>query len=144
MYQLARNVSADNYRKHGREGQAPEDPPEIVDSAPLVAETLERSETERRMRRALKSLPAEKREVLVLSRYQRLKYDQIADLLGCSVGPSSSACTGPSRTCAMPTTATSPRPARQGRYRRESPESNELRRRARNAAGLSRRRVAGG
>jgi len=86
MYQLARNVSADNYRKHGREGQAPEDPPEIVDTAPLAAETLERSETERRMRRALQSLPAEKREVLVLSRYQRLKYDQIADLLGCSVG----------------------------------------------------------
>jgi RNA polymerase sigma-70 factor (ECF subfamily) len=86
MYQLARNVSADNYRKHGREAPAPEDPPEIVDAAPLATEMLERSETERRMRRALQSLPVEKREVLVLSRYQRLKYDQIADLLGCSVG----------------------------------------------------------
>lgn len=86
MYQLARNVSADHYRKHGRDVQPPEDGPEIADHAPLVSEDLERSEAERRMRRALQSLPADKREVLVLSRYQRLKYDQIAGLLGCSVG----------------------------------------------------------
>ena len=86
MYQLARNVSVDGYRKRGKEQQQSEDAPEIVDTAPLAPESLERSETERRMRRALQSLPPEKREVLVLSRYQLLKYDQIADLLGCSVG----------------------------------------------------------
>src|SRR5262245_34410607 len=50
MYQLARNVSADHYRKHGREAPAPEDPPEVVDHAPLANENLERSENERRMR----------------------------------------------------------------------------------------------
>lgn len=86
MYQLARNVSADHYRKHGRDVALPEDPPETVDAAPLAPEELERDEASRRMRRALQSLAPEKREVLVLSRYQSLKYEQIAELLGCSVG----------------------------------------------------------
>lgn len=86
MYQLARNISADHYRKHGKDRQGLEDPPEIPDAAPLAPENLERSESERRMRRALLSLPPEKREVLVLSRYQLMKYDQIAAVLGCSVG----------------------------------------------------------
>jgi RNA polymerase sigma-70 factor (ECF subfamily) len=31
-------------------------------------------------------LPEEKREILVLSRFQELKYDEIAQLLGCEVG----------------------------------------------------------
>ena len=35
---------------------------------------------------AMFRLPEEKREVLVLSRYQEMKYDQIAELLGCEVG----------------------------------------------------------
>ena len=30
-------------------------------------------------------LPHDKRELLLLSRYQRLKYEEIAQLLGCSV-----------------------------------------------------------
>ncbi|HKW74322.1 MAG TPA: RNA polymerase sigma factor, partial [Terriglobales bacterium] len=37
------------------------------------------------LRRALLELPEEKREVLVLSRFQGLKYEQIAELMGCEV-----------------------------------------------------------
>jgi RNA polymerase sigma-70 factor (ECF subfamily) len=37
-------------------------------------------------RRALAALPVEQREVLVLARFQNLKYDQIADILACDVG----------------------------------------------------------
>ena len=35
------------------------------------------------VRRALASLPADKREVLILARYQDLKYDEIGRILGC-------------------------------------------------------------
>ncbi|HLX11690.1 MAG TPA: RNA polymerase sigma factor, partial [Bacteroidota bacterium] len=36
------------------------------------------------LQRALERLPADKREIIVLSKYQDLKYSVIAELLGCS------------------------------------------------------------
>jgi len=49
------------------------------------------TETERNseisfLKRALGRLSEEKREVLVLSRYQDMKYSEIGDVLGCSEG----------------------------------------------------------
>ena len=38
------------------------------------------------LHRALAALPREKREVLVMSRFQDLKYDEIASVLKCEVG----------------------------------------------------------
>ncbi len=38
------------------------------------------------LKKALALLPAEKREVLVLSRYQELKYEEIGAILNCPVG----------------------------------------------------------
>ena len=38
------------------------------------------------VRQALAKLPLKKREVLVLSRFQNLKYKEIAELLDCHIG----------------------------------------------------------
>ena len=38
------------------------------------------------LQRALMQLPEDKREILVLSRFQELKYEEIARLLGCEIG----------------------------------------------------------
>lgn len=38
------------------------------------------------VRKALAALPEEKRELLILSRYQNLKYEQIAQMLDCEIG----------------------------------------------------------
>jgi RNA polymerase sigma-70 factor (ECF subfamily) len=38
------------------------------------------------LRRAMATLPVEKRELLVLSRFQNLKHEQIAEILACDVG----------------------------------------------------------
>ena len=38
------------------------------------------------LRRALGELPEEKREVLILSRFQNMKYDQIGEVMGCDTG----------------------------------------------------------
>ena len=46
---------------------------------------VKRQET-RLVRKALSQLPMERREVLILSRYQGLKYEEIATILGCEVG----------------------------------------------------------
>ena len=79
MYQIARNARLDNFRK-----QRPQ--VELEESmAPVVVPTdnVQQSQETALLHRALMQLPEEKREVLVLSRFQELKYEEIAVLLGC-------------------------------------------------------------
>lgn len=89
MYQTARNASADHFERTAREPIAlglDGDLPERPAAGRSVSEDMVRAETAERVRAALLRLPPEKREVLVLSRYELLRYDEIAGLLGCSVG----------------------------------------------------------
>ena len=53
---------------------------------PSPADVIEVVERRSLLRLALSRLPAEKREVLVLSRYQGLKYEEIGLILNCPVG----------------------------------------------------------
>jgi len=82
LYQIARNARADFYRKHRPE------PVEAAkaDVAPAAQHGAEQSQHEELLHRALMQLPEEKREILLLSRFQELKYEEIARLLGCEVG----------------------------------------------------------
>jgi len=86
LYQLARNAVAAHFRKHGRDHLPPGEPEERVCDSPLALDELQRAENARLLRAALLRLPFERREVLLLSRFGELRYDQIAELLGCSVG----------------------------------------------------------
>lgn len=85
MYHLARNVQRDNYKKWKNEQPSVEQFEDPAAPEPLAQEQLEQKEHGEILLRALALLPVEKREVLVLSRYQGLRYDAIAELLGCSV-----------------------------------------------------------
>jgi RNA polymerase sigma-70 factor (ECF subfamily) len=85
MYQVARNAHVDSAQK--RKGETSfEEQPEPTSAAPDPSEILLRRQDVGLLRRALAALPVEKREVLVLARFQNLKYDQIADILACDVG----------------------------------------------------------
>ena len=85
MYQIARNARFDHFRK--RRGEvALDDTGDIGSAAPSPAEDIESKQETALVRRALARLPHEKREVLVLSRFQNLKYEQIAGILDCEVG----------------------------------------------------------
>lgn len=92
MYQIARNAHLDYLQKHRVHavlpGSAGEDGPEyeLPSTALAVDEKLLRNQEVRLLRQALDRLPEDKREVLVLSRYQNLKYEEIAAILGCEVG----------------------------------------------------------
>jgi RNA polymerase sigma factor (sigma-70 family) len=86
LYKLARNAVAAHFRKHGRDHLPPGEPEERVCDSPLALDQLERAESARQLRTALMLLPFERREVLLLSRFGELRYDEIAELLGCSVG----------------------------------------------------------
>ena len=47
---------------------------------------MQQGQEARLLHRALLRLPEEKREALVLSRFQDLRYEEIAELQGCEVG----------------------------------------------------------
>ena len=84
MYGIARNALIDTMRKRRPEAGF-DDPngPEIAAREQSIDDRLRAQQEIDMVRRALASLPADKREVLVLARYQDLKYDEIGRILGC-------------------------------------------------------------
>jgi len=55
-------------------------------TAPAAADAAQQKQEAQLLQRALMRLPEDKREILILSRYQELKYEEIARLMGCEVG----------------------------------------------------------
>jgi RNA polymerase sigma factor (sigma-70 family) len=86
MYSIARNLWADHYKKNKRLDAREDLPQWYVDDELPADEQIEREEKLRQLRSALDRLDPEKKEVLVLSRYQGLKYHEIADLLNTTEG----------------------------------------------------------
>jgi len=82
MYQIARNTRLDQARK-----QRPETELDTELAPPAQpADSAQQEQQAALLHRALLQMPEEKREVLVLSRFQEMKYGEIAQLLGCEVG----------------------------------------------------------
>jgi len=86
MYQIARNAHVDYLRKQKRQFSLEEQTQEAVSQEPTPEEKIEQGQDVVMVREALAMLPLRKREVLVLSRFQNLKYKEIAELLGCHIG----------------------------------------------------------
>ena len=88
MYQIARNAHVDQARKRRLEIVPDEETTwDDVASADLDPhEQLAHAQEIGLLRRAMARLPLEKREVLVLSRFQNLKYGEIAEILNCEIG----------------------------------------------------------
>lgn len=86
MFHIARNARIDYFKKHRAEVLFPEEGFDIESQSPYPSHELETQQQTELLQRAMYKLPDEKREVLVLARYQELKYEEIADLLGCEVG----------------------------------------------------------
>ena len=81
IYQIARNARVDHFRKFPRQtALEPEMLPPVLprDSAQELQEV-------QLLQCALMQLPEEKREILLLCRFQELKYQEIAELLGCEL-----------------------------------------------------------
>jgi RNA polymerase sigma factor (sigma-70 family) len=82
MYQIARNTRLDQVRKTRPESPFVSEPV----ACPSLSDSAQRQQEAAMLQHALMHLPEDKRELLVLSRFQELKYDEIARLLGCEVG----------------------------------------------------------
>lgn len=84
IFQIARNVSADYFNKNrikivdfkGAETLAEPDEP--------ISKQMEEAENVAALHRAMAQLPDDQREILVLTRFQNLKYSEVADILGCT------------------------------------------------------------
>ncbi|MBC7925572.1 MAG: RNA polymerase sigma factor [Bryobacteraceae bacterium] len=83
MFGIARNAMIDQMRKRRPETVLDDSAPEIQSFEPGVDDRLRARQETEILQRALASLPADKREVLILSRYQDMKYEEIGRLLGC-------------------------------------------------------------
>ena len=87
LYQTARNVNIDNYRKTKRmsyqeDMQSWEGKMETGKSADY---DMTRNQDIGMLQQAMARLKEDKRQVLVLSKFQELKYEQIGEILDCSV-----------------------------------------------------------
>ena len=86
LYQIARNVHAGQARKAQPETALPEEAGELSASALPADRQVQKQQETLLLRRALAAMPGEKREVLILSRFLDLKYDEIASILRCETG----------------------------------------------------------
>jgi RNA polymerase sigma-70 factor (ECF subfamily) len=86
LFHIARNTRADHFRSRQREERLSGEEAETPSTAPAVHEVMEADEQRSILHKALMQLPDEKREVIVLARYQGMKHDQIAEVLDVDVG----------------------------------------------------------
>lgn len=84
LYRIAVNASLNfRSRRHAASEALPED---LRDGAPGAPERIEREELSRRVRRAVSRLPDRQRATLILKVYHELTHEQVARILGSSVG----------------------------------------------------------
>ncbi len=87
MYRIARNTLVDHARKHRHEVPSAEDQVEaVVSERPTPFESTAKRQDLALLYRALRELPEDKRELLVLTRFEGLSHEQIGRILGCEAG----------------------------------------------------------
>lgn len=85
MFSIARNTQVDYFRKQNRIDDKQPDVVQLVSEESNPEEHFFQKSEHALLQQALLKLSPEKREVLVLSRFQNLKYHEISEILGCNV-----------------------------------------------------------
>lgn len=86
LFHLARNIYADEYKKSKKLGEREELvrwEEKMIDSENTDT-AFQRKEDLQLLAQALQKLSPDKREILVLSKYEELKYSEVAQILNCS------------------------------------------------------------
>jgi RNA polymerase sigma factor (sigma-70 family) len=87
MFQIARNVNHDHHRTNKiKVKEELNDWQNKLGHHENRATEMLQADTEQLLSMALQRLPTEKREVLLLSKFQEKKYQEIGEILGCSEG----------------------------------------------------------
>ncbi len=85
IYQVARNVFSDHYQAHKNRFSDFVDVDKISDRMADREESEEQDEKERILQRSLAKLSEEQRELLVLTRFQQMKYEEVAAIMDTTV-----------------------------------------------------------
>jgi RNA polymerase sigma-70 factor (ECF subfamily) len=87
MFHIARNVSHDHFRKNKiRVKESVEKWEDHLGHEETQATSMQKADEHELLSLALDRLPADKREIILLSKYQEKKYKEIGELLGCTEG----------------------------------------------------------
>ncbi|MGE0451296.1 MAG: RNA polymerase sigma factor [Vicinamibacterales bacterium] len=86
LYRIARNARVDHFRRRGPEPDRVDAAFEVPAAGQGPADLLEREMDLRQLARAMSQLDEDRRDLLVLARYQAMPYDRIAELLGIEIG----------------------------------------------------------
>ena len=85
IYQIARNVFSDHYQMHKNKFTGFVDVEKVSESIAEKEDGIEQDERERILHKSLGLLSEEQRELLVLTRFQHLKYEEVAILMDTTV-----------------------------------------------------------
>lgn len=85
IYQIARNVFADHYRKNKTLKNDNVDIETVRESIEDIDESIARNEQERILYLSMDRLKMEDREILLMSKFQKMKYEEISQVLETSV-----------------------------------------------------------
>lgn len=85
MYSIARNVALDHFKKNNRYRAMDDPPPDHVEAAHQEMDLIE-NERIALLHEAMMRLPPEKKEILIMSKFQGLKYEDIGKILDCTEG----------------------------------------------------------
>ena len=86
IFGMARNVYLDSKRRQGGSQFVDVDVDAVKSGEHMAEERIGHQQDLRFLEKALADMPQDKREVLVLSRFHNLRYEQIAGVLQCEVG----------------------------------------------------------
>ncbi|SHH91638.1 RNA polymerase sigma-70 factor, ECF subfamily [Chryseolinea serpens] len=84
IYQVARNVFSDHYQAHKNKYSDFVDVEKLRDNMP-EPEDEPWEEKEKLLHRSMAMLPDEQRELLVLTRFQHMKYEEVAQIMNTTV-----------------------------------------------------------
>jgi RNA polymerase sigma factor (sigma-70 family) len=85
IYQVARNVFSDHYQAHKNKFSDFVDVEKVSDYMADHYESEEQDEKEKILHRSMAKLTEEQRELLVLTRFQQLKYEEVAQIMDTTV-----------------------------------------------------------
>jgi RNA polymerase sigma factor (sigma-70 family) len=85
IYQVARNVFSDHYQAHKNKFSDFVDVDKISDQMPDSTESESWDEREKLLHRSLAKLGEEQRELLILTRFQQMKYEEVAQIMDTTV-----------------------------------------------------------
>ena len=86
IFQIARNVRTDFYKKNKININDSIEVNNVPLTTTSISQKIEEKEVMNNLERALKKLSPDQREVIMLTRFQKLKYAQVADMMNTSEG----------------------------------------------------------